>query len=143
MWCEKAFFAGEEHFTESDGELFAKATSTTACSSKAPGPGSWKLFAEHSLGDAFLSTCQVSSELLQQRGRGCLYGKSPTIMLCKFKRLAKQYNRSARGAISQIKQRNYPSSVSLFTGDILLVGINYNRKTKTHTCKIEKWVKED
>ncbi len=64
-------------------------------------------------------------------------------MLCKFKRLAKQYNRSARGAISQIKQRNYPSSVSLFTGDILLVGINYNRKTKTHTCKIEKWVKED
>lgn len=28
------------------------------------------------------------------------------------------------------------------TGDILLVGIDYNRKTKTHTCRIEKWVKE-
>ena len=41
----------------------------------------------------------------------------------------------------QIKDRRYPTIVSEFTGDILLVGINYNKKTKRHECHIKKWEK--
>ena len=49
-----------------------------------------------------------------------------------------KYNQSADTAISQIKQKNYPAKVAEYTGDILLVGINYDKETKQHTCKIEK-----
>ena len=48
-----------------------------------------------------------------------------------------KYNHSADTAISQIKQKNYPSKLSEYTGNILLVGINYDKETKQHTCKIE------
>ena len=41
-------------------------------------------------------------------------------------------------AISQIKQKNYPAKLADYTGDILLVGINYDKESKQHTCKIEK-----
>ncbi|MBQ7510247.1 MAG: AAA family ATPase [Prevotella sp.] len=46
-------------------------------------------------------------------------------------------NRDAKAAIHQIKERNYPQKVAEYTGDILLVGINYDRDTKQHTCRIE------
>ena len=49
-----------------------------------------------------------------------------------------KYNQSADTAISQIKQKNYPAKVAEYTGDILLVGINYDKATKQHTCKIER-----
>ena len=39
----------------------------------------------------------------------------------------------------QIKARNYPQTVAGYTGDILLVGINYDKATKQHECQIEKW----
>jgi hypothetical protein len=45
---------------------------------------------------------------------------------------------SPDAAIDQIKSRNYSSKVSEYAGDILLVGINYDRKTKTHSCRIER-----
>ena len=45
------------------------------------------------------------------------------------------------GAIEQIKDRKYPTIVSEFTGNILLVGINYDKKTKKHECRIERWEK--
>ena len=48
-----------------------------------------------------------------------------------------KYNHSADTAISQIKQKNYPAKLSDYTGDILLVGISYDKETKQHTCKIE------
>ena len=48
-----------------------------------------------------------------------------------------KYNHSADTAINQIKQKNYPSKLSEYTGNILLVGINYDKETKQHTCKIE------
>lgn len=50
-----------------------------------------------------------------------------------------KWNKSAAGAIRQIKTRNYPQGIERFCGSILLVGINYNSKTKKHTCLIEKW----
>ena len=47
-------------------------------------------------------------------------------------------NHSADTAINQIKRKEYPSKIAEYTGDILLVGINYDKEQKQHTCKIEK-----
>ncbi len=49
-----------------------------------------------------------------------------------------KYNKNADTAISQIKQKNYPAKVAPYADNLLLVGINYDRETKQHTCKIEK-----
>ena len=46
---------------------------------------------------------------------------------------------SPEDAIAQIKEREYPRKVSEYTQDIILVGINYDRATKKHSCRIEKW----
>ena len=53
-----------------------------------------------------------------------------------------KYDKTADTAISQIKQRHYPEKVSEYTGDMLLVGISYERETKKHTCQIETFHKE-
>ncbi|MDD6456532.1 MAG: PD-(D/E)XK nuclease domain-containing protein, partial [Lachnospiraceae bacterium] len=45
---------------------------------------------------------------------------------------------SAEGAIAQIHEKNYVSSLKDYKGNLLLVGINYDKKTKTHQCIIEK-----
>ena len=52
-----------------------------------------------------------------------------------------KYDKSTQAAISQIKARNYPQTVADYTGDILLVGINYDKDTKQHECRIERWQK--
>ena len=52
-----------------------------------------------------------------------------------------KYDKSTQTAISQIKTRNYPQAVADYTGDILLVGINYDKDTKQHECQIERWQK--
>lgn len=44
---------------------------------------------------------------------------------------------SADEAVEQIKNRKYSSKISEYTGEILLVGINYDSK-KGHSCVIEK-----
>lgn len=49
-----------------------------------------------------------------------------------------KWNKTAEGAISQIKDRHYPDAVKEYHGNLLLAGINYDRKTKTHTCIIEQ-----
>ena len=50
-----------------------------------------------------------------------------------------KYNRDADSAIDQILRRQYPAKVSQYTGDLLLVGINYDRESKTHECQIQRW----
>lgn len=47
-------------------------------------------------------------------------------------------NQTVDAAIDQIKRKDYPSKLADYAGNLLLVGINYDRKTKTHTCQIEK-----
>ena len=47
-------------------------------------------------------------------------------------------DKSAETAIDQIKHKNYPAKLEQYAGNILLVGINYDRQTKQHTCKIER-----
>ena len=54
-----------------------------------------------------------------------------------------KWNKSAEGAIAQIKSKKYPDSLKDLGSDILLVGINYNKDSndkdyKKHTCKIER-----
>ena len=48
-----------------------------------------------------------------------------------------KFNHSADTAIDQIKRKEYPTKIADYTGDILLVGINYDKESKRHTCKIE------
>lgn len=49
-----------------------------------------------------------------------------------------KWNKDARTAIQQIKEKKYPDTVRQYTGKLLLVGINYDKKTKEHSCIIEK-----
>ena len=49
-----------------------------------------------------------------------------------------KWNKNVKTAISQIKEKNYPQALLDYTGDILLVGINYNKKTREHRCMIER-----
>lgn len=49
-----------------------------------------------------------------------------------------KWDKSAEGAISQIKQKEYCRSLEEYRGEILLVGVNYNKKTKKHECVIEE-----
>ena len=48
----------------------------------------------------------------------------------------------ADAAIDQIKRKQYPAKVSEHTANLLLVGINYDRETKQHTCHIERYQSE-
>lgn len=41
-----------------------------------------------------------------------------------------KWNKSAVSALQQIKDRKYPDSIQDYTGDILLVGINYSKKIR-------------
>ena len=58
--------------------------------------------------------------------------ESPAIVL-KLK-----YNQDADTAIDQILRKQYPAKVAEYTGDLLLVGINYDKQQKTHQCRIER-----
>ena len=51
-----------------------------------------------------------------------------------------KYGKSAEAALQQIKDRDYAQALAGFSGEILLVGINYDRENreKPHRCVIEK-----
>ena len=51
-----------------------------------------------------------------------------------------QWNCSASGAISQIKEKVYPRVLQGFSGKIILVGINYDKKIKEHQCRIDELI---
>ena len=52
-----------------------------------------------------------------------------------------KFNHSADTAIDQIRQKNYPAQIAEYTGDILLVGISYDKESKQHACRIERYRK--
>ena len=52
-----------------------------------------------------------------------------------------KWDKSASGAISQIKEKSYVQSLKEYHGNLLLVGINYDVKTKEHECIIEQFTK--
>ena len=47
-------------------------------------------------------------------------------------------NQDADTAIDQIHRKEYPAKIKEYADNILLVGINYDRSTKQHTCRIER-----
>lgn len=53
-----------------------------------------------------------------------------------------KWDQSAQGAIAQMKEKRYPESLQGYGGEILLVGISYDKNGKDggrkHTCVIEK-----
>lgn len=55
-----------------------------------------------------------------------------------------KYDKTAESAIRQIKDRQYAKALEGYVGEILFVGINYDRdkKEKHHSCIIEKLRKE-
>ena len=52
-----------------------------------------------------------------------------------------KYDKSAEGAIAQIKEKKYVESLKEYHGNLLLVGINYDKESKKHTCVIETYEK--
>ncbi|MCD7809609.1 MAG: ATP-binding protein [Erysipelotrichaceae bacterium] len=58
-----------------------------------------------------------------------------------------KYDKSVNTAINQIKNKNYPNSLELYHGNLLLVGITYDKDSngenhKHHICQIEKFQKD-
>ena len=49
-----------------------------------------------------------------------------------------KFDKSAQTAITQIKEKNYLRFFKDYKGEVLLVGINYSKGTKTHQCIIER-----
>lgn len=51
-----------------------------------------------------------------------------------------KYDKSAITAIEQIKERHYVQALEGYTGELLLIGVNYDKddKRKHHSCVIEK-----
>ena len=47
-------------------------------------------------------------------------------------------NKDADAAIAQIRRKDYSTKVKEYGDRLLLVGINYDRHTKQHTCRIEQ-----
>ncbi len=67
------------------------------------------------------------------------FAKAPA-MLIELK-----YEKDADTAISQIHRQNYPDRLELYKGNLILVGINYDRNVsndsvefKHHSCVIER-----
>jgi len=51
-------------------------------------------------------------------------------------------NGSSDTALNQIKDKKYFASLTAYKGNLLFVGINYDEEKKTHSCKIEQFIKE-
>lgn len=52
-----------------------------------------------------------------------------------------KWDKSAAGALKQIQKKEYCRSLEDYQGNLLLVGIDYDKKTKEHQCVIEKYKK--
>ncbi|MCD7949309.1 MAG: ATP-binding protein [Erysipelotrichaceae bacterium] len=53
-----------------------------------------------------------------------------------------KYDKDVETAIDQIKERKYTQNLEHYHGNMLLVGISYNKGEKKHIAKIEKFVKD-
>ena len=53
-----------------------------------------------------------------------------------------KWNKNVGTALQQIKEKNYPESILDYTGDILLVAVSYDKKSREHQCLIEQYEKE-
>lgn len=49
-----------------------------------------------------------------------------------------KWDKSVSGAIAQIKEKKYIDALSEYQGNLILAGINYDKKIKKHSCLVEK-----
>lgn len=49
-----------------------------------------------------------------------------------------KYDKDADTAIKQIKEKRYDGKLKEYFGNLIMVGINYDKNTKKHTCLIEQ-----
>ena len=54
-----------------------------------------------------------------------------------------KWNKDAKTALMQIKEKHYTASLEDYSGNIILVGINYDKATKEHSCLIEQMKKSN
>lgn len=52
-----------------------------------------------------------------------------------------KWDKDARTALKQIKEKQYTQAVECYAGEILLVGVSYDKKSRKHQCLIEKVVR--
>ena len=53
-----------------------------------------------------------------------------------------KWNQAAESAIAQIRDKCYPKALEDYRGNLLLVGVSYDGKTKEHFCRTEQYCKE-
>lgn len=63
-----------------------------------------------------------------------LYADKPAVVI------ELKWEKSAEGAIAQIKNKEYVEALKDYHGNLLLAGIKYDKKEKEHTCVIEQLV---
>ena len=88
----------------------------------------YTLVRELPAGKGFADICMIPRQL---------YADKPAVIV------ELKWDKTAAGAISQIKERQYVDALKDYQGNLLLVGINYDKKTKSNTCHIEKLAKEN
>ncbi len=95
---------------------------------------------------AYLSSMQYYFKPIREFPAGCGFADFVFIPKPEFQNyypalvVELKWDKSVR-ALDQIRDRKYPESVACYAGELLLVGINYNEKTKEHECRIEKYEK--
>lgn len=52
-----------------------------------------------------------------------------------------KWNQSAETALKQVEKKKYTATFQEYRGRVLLIGINYDKKIKKHTCILEKMIK--
>lgn len=50
----------------------------------------------------------------------------------------RRFGKTMVGNVAQARGRRYADALAPYGGEALIVGVAYDRKTKRHTCKIEK-----
>lgn len=62
-----------------------------------------------------------------------LYADKPAVVM------ELKWDKSAEGAIAQVKEKGYTDALKDYHGNLLLAGINYDKQTKCHSCVIERF----
>lgn len=66
--------------------------------------------------------------------------KTDTAMIIELKKNGN--DGGAAGALDQIRRKQYFDSLTHYQGNLLFVGIDYDEKEKTHTCRMERFYKD-
>lgn len=49
-----------------------------------------------------------------------------------------KHNGTTESALNQIREEKYFDSMAHYKGNLLFIGVNYDEKSKIHTCRIEQ-----